>query len=271
MTSFAKKDKAYYNMKKRSARIMVRNDKKRMKNLSPQNLSKSLKSPNSQAKDNLFSIAASFVESLAEVVYGYFSDQEEHSHLLKNKQEISDKIRRSGGVLYHRLTRMEPDSRGVFIPVKYIGIEIVGEGPSEALARLDYNDRIAPPVITETTVCTGDNPFGSPMSCKTIEEYDENFSFPVKKVVCTPMNPTGQSMRSQAYLSAAPAYSNNGYKRQVSYEVEKIYNINPRNQGQVNFGSKTSPIQPKAFLQTDLFFISEEKWKAINPEYGVSI
>jgi len=267
MASYNMDSKTNRDILERSARIMEKNDGRRNSNLTPDKLLDSLNSPNNKANNSLFDMAAGVIASTSKWVYEKFADQEEHIHLLKNKQEIDNRIRNSGGVLFNRLTRMEPDSRGEFIPVKYIGIEIVGDGANEVEARLEYNNKMVRPFIKESDVCTIDNPFGSPMSCRTTNEFHENSSVPVRKVVCTPMNPTGGPIRSQAHFSEVPSYTNAGYRRQVAYEVEKVYEVNPKNISQVNFGSKASPLQARAYLRRELFFISEGQWKKINLEY----
>lgn len=182
-------------------------------------------------------------------LYGYLERQRVRDDLPKIKAQADQIVEEHGGVLIVCITRMEAIPTG-FQPY-YIGLRIAGGGWDRMSAIADYNKKQAKPVTVDSGKCTIDNPFGSPVACRITEKNE---------MVCIPTNPTGERMRGSAELKAAPIGLNSGYARQVASKVIESYKDNPRNIGEIKFGTLSSPIQPRMYIKEDFLFYSKTDW-----------
>lgn len=176
------------------------------------------------------------IADLADFLYYKLAAQEDSRHVLALSDEIEARFARGAqGVLIRRITQRVPDSAGNFLPT-YLGMSVVGEGDSETLAMLSYEQLRR----KEQDSLAGPNP-----------------------TVCTPLNPTGRPRKAQATLQAAPEGYNMGYAAALGAKVMSAMEQNPGNVGKITFGDQASPLQPRVFLEDSFVFISAERWQAL--------
>lgn len=186
-------------------------------------------------------IASLVADSLAQVndwFYGRFAKTLDTKHLRAVSRQIQARFDSGAlGVLLHRVTRRTPDSAGNFIP-EYIGMIVIGEGPTELDAISDYEKRWH-------------------LDNKSIEEVDATDAR-----VCTPLNPTGQREKSKPEFKADERKGlNEGYYSALSAKIMQCRQWNPHNVGKVMFGPVASPIQPRCYLQYEFVFLPLGTWK----------
>ena len=140
----------------------------------------------------------------AEWLYDYVAKGRDDEHLAARSEEINARFRNGvGGVLIRRITKRTADGAGNFLP-SYVGLQVVGQGDTELLAQLDYEDRLA------KSSGTG--------------RYT-----PAKMTVCTPQNPTGEPLKAQAMIAATPEGFNMGYASAMAASIAGVMSDNPRN------------------------------------------
>ncbi len=185
------------------------------------------------------------INGLHDLLYAKAEKVLDERHLRYVSGQIDAVLRKDSGVLINRINKMIPDSAANFRPI-YLGLQVVTGGSSadEALER--YNDAVREPVVVNSDVCTSANPTGAPLECVPTKDGIQIGSNTFAGVSCTPMNVTGEPKKSQAVLKAAPEGFNLGYAGELAARIAEVYKVNPRNIGEISFGSIKSPIQPRA-------------------------
>ncbi len=173
------------------------------------------------------------LNKLAAFAYDKLAQNRDDSELAALASEIEARFSKgAGGVLIKRLTQRVPDSAGNFLP-QYLGLQVAGEGMSEPEAMLAYRKAI------DDAAGPRQPRFGA---------------------VCTASNPTGQRLRSQATLRAAPDGFNFGYASALAARVMPSYETNPANIGRIEMFGQASPIQPRSYIEDSFHFISKADW-----------
>ncbi|URI07464.1 hypothetical protein MW290_02255 [Aquincola tertiaricarbonis] len=180
-------------------------------------------------------MVAGWITTAADALYGKLAETHDTHHLLALRGEIDARFAKGAqGVLLQRVTQRKPDSAGNFLP-QYVGMLVVGEGSTEAEARLELDRR---------------------------RQAEQPRDAPLAKV-CTSLNPTGEPRKAQASLRPAPEGYNMGYAASLSAKLMDALAQNPGNVGKISFGDLASPIQPRSYLEFDLVFVTRERWQAV--------